>query len=186
MLRSTTLSPKTTKSTRRLYTRRLTRMMENPGISFPLQLDPLNSDCDNDGIPDGKEEKALNGWPTSPIYSDTDGDGIDDPTEIANGLSPISRDTDQDTYPDNTDIAPLGNAIVRISGTMVNTFSKEPTEAKMFLISNGTSYTIDLLQSGAWVRYIDIPDNATQVEIGGFLIIAVSYTHLTLPTTERV
>ena len=84
---------------------RMDGILESAVVSTTAQINPLNPDSDGDGLSDGTEQKALNGWPTSPIYEDTDRDGLNDQWELNHGLSPISSDTDEDTYTDNIDLS---------------------------------------------------------------------------------
>jgi hypothetical protein len=64
-------------------------------------LDPLNPDCDNDGIQDGDEiAKGMN-----PLSLDSDGDGLSDAYEIAHGLNGAIADSDFDGLNDGDEIA---------------------------------------------------------------------------------
>ncbi|GEM_PF-3181538 len=60
-------------------------------------LDPIKTDSDNDGIPDGTEDSNHNGWldaiETDPTTADTDGDGMSDYIET-------TGDLDHDGLPD--------------------------------------------------------------------------------------
>jgi hypothetical protein len=56
--------------------------------------DPLDGDCDDDGIPDGTEDADHNGsvdaWETDPNDPDTDGDGHEDGDELFTGSDPLN------------------------------------------------------------------------------------------------
>lgn len=72
----------------------------------------LNSDTDNDGLPDGVEVLNLH---TNPLNADTDGDGISDGVEVhfhpfyTSGIDtdPTNPDTDGDGIMDGIDPCPL-------------------------------------------------------------------------------
>ena len=63
------------------------RGLQAAGTNFRKiqNLDPLNPDSDDDGIPDGEEDANHNGWldfnETDPTIADTDGDGLSDGLE---------------------------------------------------------------------------------------------------------
>jgi hypothetical protein len=70
-------------------------------IEYPVSLDPLNSDADSDGLPDGDE---VNIYLSNPFGVDTDGDGLTDGEEVALGLNPVRQDSDRDGLDDNVEI----------------------------------------------------------------------------------
>ena len=55
-------------------------------------MNPLDNDCDNDGLLDGLE---VNTYSTDPKDSDSDNDGYSDLTEVINGTDP----NDSSDYP---------------------------------------------------------------------------------------
>ena len=65
-------------------------------IEFDAALDPLNADCDGDGVSDGDEMNQE----TCPFAVDTDLDGLTDAEELTLGLNPNSADTDRDSMTD--------------------------------------------------------------------------------------
>lgn len=70
-------------------------------VELDAVLDPLNPDCDGDGIPDGEEiSKGMN-----PLSLDSDGDGISDADEIVAGLNGGLADSDFDGLNDADEIA---------------------------------------------------------------------------------
>ena len=73
----------------------------NDGYEVNTSLtDPKNNDCDNDGLLDGAE---INTYSTDPFEYDTDGDLLPDGWEANNGLSPTNTtgDNGQNGDPDN-------------------------------------------------------------------------------------
>ncbi|WP_114327548.1 Ig-like domain-containing protein [Candidatus Colwellia aromaticivorans] len=83
------------------------------GVEILLGLDPLRSDSNFNGIPDGSEDSDNDGLPnseevlenTDPTNPDTDGDGILDGEEVIAGADgfitdPLRADTDGDGMPD--------------------------------------------------------------------------------------
>ncbi len=93
-------------------------------LEAALGLDPLNSDADRDGIPDGLEDRDADGLPnvgevllaTNPQVRDTDGngtldgeedrdnDGWNDGAEIRSGTNPLVADSDADGWPDEAEV----------------------------------------------------------------------------------
>ncbi len=70
-------------------------------MELDASLDPLNPDCDGDGIPDGEEiSKGMN-----PVSLDSDGDGISDAEEQALGLHGGLLDSDFDGLQDPEELA---------------------------------------------------------------------------------
>ena len=69
--------------------------------------DPNDADTDDDGIPDGLEDKNKNGafdpGETHPCNVDTDGDGIQDGTELGYTLADIGPDTDPNVFQPDLD-----------------------------------------------------------------------------------
>ena len=87
-------------------------------IIATIPLNPLDNDYDNDGISDGSELSAENGYITDPTRKDTDGDGWSDYKEIyelPNPTNPLSRDTDGDGVRDNIDKDPLRDLYIKVS-----------------------------------------------------------------------
>jgi alpha-tubulin suppressor-like RCC1 family protein len=66
--------------------------------------DPLNSDTNRNGVPDGPE--ADHGT-TDPDNPDTDGDGVANWIEVQSGTDPFNPDSDGDTVNDKDDAFPL-------------------------------------------------------------------------------
>ncbi len=93
-------------------------------LEAALGLDPLNSDTDRDGIPDGLEDRDADGLPnvgevllgTNPQVRDSnangildgdedlDHDGLADGAEIRSGTNPRAVDSDADGWPDEAEI----------------------------------------------------------------------------------
>jgi len=83
-----------------------------PDSETGSKTDPMDSDCDNDGIIDGNEDKNLNGFrevpETSPVDIDSDDDGLGDNQEdidldgIVDAVEtdPNDNDTDNDALND--------------------------------------------------------------------------------------
>jgi hypothetical protein len=79
-----------------------------------LGLNPLDSDTDDDGTPDGQEDPdgdgltnlaELNTHHTDPLKADSDNDGLSDPAEINTHLTnPTKHDTDSDGMPDGWEV----------------------------------------------------------------------------------
>jgi len=87
------------------------------GVEVRLGLDPLRTDSNGNGIPDGSEDSDSDGLPnleeilihTDPANRDTDGDGIPDGEEVIAGADgfitdPLRADTDRDGMPDGYEI----------------------------------------------------------------------------------
>jgi hypothetical protein len=70
-------------------------------MEVEASLDPLNPDCDGDGILDGAE--IANGM--SPLRADSDGDGINDADEVTAGLNGALVDSDVDGLNDAEEVA---------------------------------------------------------------------------------
>ncbi len=69
-------------------------------MEINASLDPLNPDCDGDGILDGAEiAKGMN-----PLSLDSDGDGLSDAYEVACGLNGAVADSDFDGLNDKDEI----------------------------------------------------------------------------------
>jgi len=146
-------------------------------------LDPLNDDCDDDGILDGEEaELGEDGYRTNPLSDDTDDDGMDDAMEILGmGISgkrtdPTSNDIDGDTFKDDQDHNPLGDAVLEIwirsfeyhSGCMY------PSDGDVFFTIEADGYSYSTARYHAqdleWnfvdmVYYIDVWDTNDSVSI---------------------
>jgi len=60
---------------------------------WSLQLDPFDSDYDDDGLSDYDEDDRFNpsGIGTDPLLWDTDGDGFSDLNEFLNGMNPLEK-----------------------------------------------------------------------------------------------
>jgi len=91
-------------------------MLEDFKGNFRLLLNPLNPDCDSDGLLDGQELNAsYDGWVTNPNAWDSDGDGWGDKQEIETwGTNPLSKDTDGDKVNDPHDKDPLSNLLLQV------------------------------------------------------------------------
>jgi hypothetical protein len=70
---------------------------------YRLGTDPLNSDSNGNGVPDGIEFQ-FSGRPFDP---DTDGDGLTNADELAMGTDPLVADSDGDGALDGADAFPL-------------------------------------------------------------------------------
>jgi len=91
-------------------------------------MDPLDSDSDGDGVPDGIEDSNRNGvvddGETDPLDADSDDDGLPDGIEDLNHngqidfgeTNPLDPDTDGDLLPDGTEDA-NGNGLHDIGET---------------------------------------------------------------------
>ncbi len=66
----------------------------------PLE-DDSGGDADGDGLPNGAEQSAG----TDPRTEDTDGDGLGDGLEVESGMDPLVPDTDGDGMPDGWEVA---------------------------------------------------------------------------------
>lgn len=68
---------------------------------YSLGTDPLNPDCDGDGIPDGADEDSYR-----PVQgaADSDGDQLLDETELLLGTDPLSVDSDEDGIDDQAEL----------------------------------------------------------------------------------
>lgn len=87
-------------------------------ISVPDQKAPENTDTDQDGLTDAKEEEIG----TNAQRPDSDGDGLADSDEVnVYGSDPLLSDTDRDTYADGREVAGGFSPIV-------NTLDKASTE----------------------------------------------------------
>ncbi len=84
---------------------------DGDGLSDTLEAqmcaDPDDADTDNDGIPDGDEDRDQDGMvddgETDPCDADTDADGIQDGTESGYTLADIGQDTDTDIFQEDAD-----------------------------------------------------------------------------------
>ncbi|MBN1907948.1 MAG: FG-GAP repeat protein [Deltaproteobacteria bacterium] len=78
-------------------------------MEYRLGTHPKKADTDDDGIPDGQEDKNRNGkvdpGETDPNNPDTDGDGMPDGWEVQYGLNPLVNDAEGDL--DNDDFSNL-------------------------------------------------------------------------------
>ena len=78
-------------------------------LSRTPPTDPLNNDCDGDGIIDGNEgTSSPYSNKTDPLNPDTDGDGLGDMQEIVLCLDPGNPDTDGDMVSDGDEFLKFG------------------------------------------------------------------------------
>ena len=175
-------------------------VLESATISFQHPLNPTKNDVDEDGIPDGTEQMALNGWPTNPLEKDTDGDGIPDRREILFLKNPLTEDTDHDGTPDPKDLAPTANRILMVNISTINTTietnptgneNREIVKAYLVLAAATTNaYVLELEADDGGEYYvlypersvvmIDIPDDRMQEYLFISIIIVTTY-NTTLP-----
>ena len=74
----------------------------SPSNSYFLLATRADTDWDNDGIPDGREQFVFH---TNPLLWDSSGDGLSDGIKIyMYGLNPCLRDNDQDGYDDDEEL----------------------------------------------------------------------------------
>ncbi|UCE39258.1 MAG: hypothetical protein JSW00_08585, partial [Thermoplasmata archaeon] len=91
----------------------ITRDDWNGGLGYG-ETNPLISDMDGDGLPDGWEAKnGLNPLDSSDLLLDLDGDGMNNLKEYQNATNPLKADTDYDGLEDlwelNNDFDPKNN-----------------------------------------------------------------------------
>lgn len=126
------------------------------GVETDLGLDPLSSDSNFNGIPDGSEDSDSDGLPnleevlenTDPNNPDTDGDGLLDGEEVIDGADgfitdPLRPDTDGDGMPDgyesrfglnptdpsDTDLDPDGDGLTNLEESELGTDPFNPDTA---------------------------------------------------------
>jgi hypothetical protein len=80
------------------------------GVEGEFGLDPMDMDCDNDGLKDGEEviidlEEEDYYYYSDPLDPDSDDDSLNDAQEKTLGTNPLLKDTDGDTYNDNVEVA---------------------------------------------------------------------------------
>ena len=139
---------------------------------FNYLTDPIDEDSDDDGISDYDEAKT---YDTDPLDPDPDGDDLGDFEEIEIGTDPLDPDSDDDGLSDYEE--------AKIFNTDPNSQDTDGDGLDDYdeLVVYGTNATNvdtdnDELIDGEEIVFGTDPKNND----------TVSYTHLTLPTTERV
>jgi len=165
--------------------------------------DPLNSDTDGDGMPDGWE--ILNGLDllTNDAALDPDSDGLDNFGEFLNLTNPLLSDTDNDTYSDGQEVALGGDplnasslplAFTSAPGLAVDatrnysyfasttwpsanyTLASGPTGMSVDPVNGLVSWTPGLAQTGVYNVVIDASDQAYTVSQSFTISVAVFNT----------
>jgi hypothetical protein len=165
--------------------------------------DPLDSDTDGDGIPDGWE--TLNGLDLllNDAALDPDNDGLANLSEFRNLTNPLSADTDNDTYPDSQELALGGDPLdinslplvftstpgLAIDATRTYGYSAATTwPTASFTLASGPagmsvdpvsgllSWTPDLAQTGTYNVVLDANDKGYTASQSFIIDVAVFNT----------
>ncbi len=169
-------------------------LLEDFKVDVMQGLDPLNPDCDKDGLFDGYElNPAFSGWVTNPKVWDSDGDFWSDFDEIRNyNTNPLSTDTDGDGVDDPYDQDPLFNLMLKINiykGHFENAYftrrlavvvkiedqaiatpaiwaSEDPIQRGWWIFKWTADRTANFEAAGFTEYYFDTPDQRSSLQIG--------------------
>ena len=132
------------------------------------KTNPLKSDSDDDGLNDNNEINLHN---TNPLAADSDGEGLNDYDEIiTHKTNPLISDTDNGSVGDFVEVE---------RGTNPLDPADDEIKINVPIILDGITF----MKNKA-----DITPESAAVLISTLktMLISVSYTHLTLPTSDLV
>ncbi len=152
---------------------------DSDGLSDPEEVlvegsDPLSSDTDADGMPDGWEVSFGFNPLADDATDDPDGDGLTNAQEYLNLTDPRADDTDGDTYTDGYEISNGGDPLDALGLPLVITSSPDLVTETGF----DYSYSVATTWSGVSLSLDNAPPGMTIDTLSGSLVWTPSLAQL--------